>query len=68
MFNSVLTFHLTEGSRDRMVVGFTTTYMQSVPIIGTSVSSTNKNDRHYITELMLKVALNTITLTPNPNE
>jgi hypothetical protein len=31
------------------------------------VSSTNKTDRHDITEILLKVALNTITLTPNPN-
>jgi hypothetical protein len=30
---------------------------------GTSVSSTNKNGRHDITEILLKVALNTITLT-----
>ena len=28
---------------------------------GTSVSSTNKTDRHDITEILLKVALNTIT-------
>jgi hypothetical protein len=27
------------------------------------VSSTNKTDRHNITEILLKVALNTITLT-----
>jgi len=27
------------------------------------VSSTNKTDCHYITEILLKVALNTITLT-----
>ena len=31
---------------------------------GTSVSSTNNNDRHYITEILLKVALNTITHLP----
>ena len=31
---------------------------------GTSVSSTNKTDRHDITEILLKVALNTINLTP----
>jgi hypothetical protein len=31
------------------------------------VSSTNKTDRHDITEILLKVALNTIALTPNPN-
>ena len=29
------------------------------------VSSTNKTDRHDITELLLKVALNTINLNPN---
>jgi len=32
----------------------------------TLVSSTNKTDHHSITEILLKVALNTITLTPNP--
>ena len=30
---------------------------------GTPVSSTNKTDRHDITKILLKVALNTITLT-----
>jgi hypothetical protein len=30
---------------------------------GTPVSSTNKADRHDITEILLKVALNTITLS-----
>jgi hypothetical protein len=30
---------------------------------GTRVSSTNKTDLHHITEILLKVALNTITLT-----
>jgi hypothetical protein len=30
---------------------------------GTPVSSTNKTDRYDITEILLKVALNTITLT-----
>jgi hypothetical protein len=32
---------------------------------GTPVPSTNKNDHHYITEILLKVALNTIN--PNPH-
>jgi hypothetical protein len=32
---------------------------------GTPVSSTNKTDRHDIAEILLKVALNTITRTPN---
>jgi hypothetical protein len=31
--------------------------------LGTLVYSTNKTDRHDITEILLKVALNTITLT-----
>ena len=31
--------------------------------LSTAVSSTNKTDRHDITEILLKVALNTITLT-----
>jgi hypothetical protein len=33
-----------------------------VRILGITVSSTNKTDRHDITEILLKVALNTITL------
>ena len=32
--------------------------------LGTPVSSTNKTDRHDITEILLKVAFNTITTTP----
>jgi hypothetical protein len=32
---------------------------------GTPVSFTNKSDRHDIAEILLKVALNTITLTHN---
>ena len=32
--------------------------------LGTPVSSTNKTDHHDIIEILLKVALNTITLTP----
>jgi hypothetical protein len=34
---------------------------------GTPVSSTNKTNRHEITEILLKVALNTTTLTLNHN-
>ena len=33
---------------------------------GTPVSSTNKTDRHDMTEILLKVALSTINLNPNP--
>ena len=32
--------------------------------LGTPVSSTNESDRHHISEILLKVVLNTITLTP----
>jgi hypothetical protein len=32
---------------------------------GSPVSSTNKSDHHDITEILLKVALNTINLNPN---
>ena len=44
------------------------TYDRSVVFSGTPVSFTNKTDRHDTTELLLKVALNTITLpiTGNP--
>jgi len=34
--------------------------------LGSSVSSINKTDRHDIIEILLKVALNTINLTPSP--
>jgi hypothetical protein len=33
---------------------------------GAPVSSNNKTDRHDITEILLKVALNTITFTIHP--
>ena len=54
--------------RDRMVVGFTTTreisVIKCVNDCGESmVSSTNKTDCHGITEILLKVALNTINQT-----
>ena len=41
------------------------TYDRSVV---TLVSSANKTDRHDISEKLLKVALNTITITLDPNE
>ena len=34
-------------------------------LLGTPVSSTNKTDRHDITKIVLKVALNTVCLTPS---
>ena len=36
------------------------TFSRSVVFSGTPISSTNKTDRHDITEILLKVALNTI--------
>jgi hypothetical protein len=33
---------------------------------GTPVSSTNKTDRHVITEILLKVALSTMNTKPKP--
>jgi hypothetical protein len=36
--------------------------------LNTPVYSTNKIDSHDIIEILLKVALNTITLTPTPNK
>jgi hypothetical protein len=39
------------------------TYDRSVVFSGILVSSANKTDRHDITEILLKVTLNTITLT-----
>jgi len=58
-------------SYDRIVVGFTTLcdkVCQWLPTgrwfsPGTLVSSTNETDRHVITEILLKVALNTIKQT-----
>ena len=83
--------------RDRVIVGYTTTYAisvyhhkrcwvrislmarctrynimryclsvpwdRSVVFSGTPIASTTKTDRHDITDILLKVALNTITLT-----
>jgi hypothetical protein len=40
-------------------------YKPNVEYIGISVSSTNKTDHHGITEILLKVALNTMTLPLN---
>ena len=56
--------------RDRMVVGFITTYAICLsPLtlwfeyLGPLVSSTNKTDCYNITEILLKMVLNIITLT-----
>ena len=47
------------------VIKFVSDLRQVFP--GSPVSSTNKTDRHDITEILLKVALNTIA-PPNTNE
>ena len=45
------------------VMKMSATFGKSVVFSGTPVSSTNKTDRHDIIEILLKVALNSITLT-----
>ena len=39
-------------------------YVSDLRQVGGFLSSTNKNDRYDITEILLKVAINTITLIP----
>ena len=74
--HTCLHFHfkikLGRGGRARMLVGFPTTYIISAyhhklatcPWFSL-VSSTNITDRQDITEILLKVVLHTITLTPH---
>jgi hypothetical protein len=38
---------------------------EGIKICDPSVSSTNKTDHHDITEILLKVALNTLTISPS---
>jgi hypothetical protein len=45
------------------VIKFVSDLRQVGGSLGIPVSSTNKTDRHDITEILLKVALNTITVT-----
>jgi hypothetical protein len=52
---------LRRGSMQRYVIKLMRQFWLSP---GTLVSSTNKTDHHDITEILLKVALNTITLSP----
>ena len=54
-------------ARDRVIVGFTTTYVISDLSgrwfsSGTPIFFTNKSNRHDIAEILLKVMLNSITL------
>jgi hypothetical protein len=46
------------------VIKFVSNLGQVGGFLGTPVSSTNTNDCHDIAEILLKVALNTITITP----
>jgi hypothetical protein len=55
-------------SKDYMLVNFSFSFLIfSVVFSGTPVSSINKTDCHDITEILLKVVLNTITLTLTPH-
>ena len=55
---------LRRGSIQRYVIKLVSYLRQVWFSSGTPVSSTNKTDHHDITEILLKVALNTITLSP----
>jgi hypothetical protein len=48
------------------VIKFVSDLLQAVGFFCTLFFSINKTDGHDITEILLKVALYTITLTPNP--
>jgi hypothetical protein len=50
-------------SIQHFVISLSVTCSRSVAFQCITVSSTNKTDQHDITEILLKVALNTITLT-----
>ena len=58
---------LHRGVLDHYVIKFVSDLQQVDGFLRYSVSSTNKTDSHDIAEILLKVALNTITLTPNPS-
>ena len=52
------------NSNPAQAIKFVTNLPQvGVFLRGTQISSTKKTDRHYLTEILLKVALNTTTLT-----
>jgi hypothetical protein len=53
-------------NKSSLQTNFTSTFTQITDRIQQvdPVSSTNKIDRHDVTEILLKVTLNTITLTP----
>ena len=53
-------------SIEHYVINLSVTYDRSVVFFGYSGSSTNKTDLHDIAEILLNVALNTITLTIIP--
>ena len=50
------------------MIKFVSDLWQGWVSLGTTVSSTNATDSQYITEILLKVALNTITTTFTQNE
>jgi hypothetical protein len=49
-------------SMQHYIIKFVSDLRRSLVFSGTAVSSTNKTDRHNITEILLKVALKTITI------
>jgi hypothetical protein len=58
--NTEFSVHGKEYSIQHYVIKFVSDLRQVGGFTGTPVSSTNKTDRHLITEILLKVALNTI--------
>ena len=74
ILQSIINIFWGRCDRNRIIVGFVTTYAISDKVCqwlatgwwfspGTPVSFTIKTDHHFITEILLKVVLNTITLT-----
>ena len=66
---NVVSSNLVHGevySIQHYVIKFASDLRQVCGSLGTLVSSTNKTDRHDITEILLKVALNTINQTNQP--
>jgi hypothetical protein len=57
--------HAEVYSQQHYVIKFVSDMQQVSFSPDTQVSPTNKTDRHVITEILLKVVLNTITLTLN---
>ena len=57
----------TRQSIQQCAIKLSVTRGMSVLFSGTPISSTNKTNHHDTAEILLKVLLNTIVLTPNPH-